>query len=95
MLKYQKKDIYPQEKGYKFLKCVNKMQYRKIINSLNNEVTQPSKFRTKNWVEIKDGARITCNKFDVDKLCQIIFKTTLSSQVFVITITHTYLSKKL
>ena len=27
------------------------MKYKKIINLLGNEITQASKFRTKNWVE--------------------------------------------
>ena len=93
MLKYQKKDTYPQEKGYKFLKYVNTMKYRKIINLLNNEITQPSKFRTKNWVEIKDGARITCDKFDVDKLYQIIFKTAMLKPSFCDQ-NHTYILVK-
>ena len=33
------------------------MEDQKIINLLNNEVTQPSKFRAKNWVEINDDIR--------------------------------------
>ena len=48
------------------------MEYQKIINSLDNETTQPSKFRTKNWVEINyqlDGTYITN--------CQTKFKTTM------------------
>ena len=28
------------------------MEYQKTINLLDNEVTQPSKFRTKSWIEI-------------------------------------------
>ena len=28
------------------------MEYEKIANLLNNESDQPSKFRTRNWVEI-------------------------------------------
>ena len=28
------------------------MKYQKIINLLENRPNQPSKFRTKNWVEI-------------------------------------------
>ena len=31
------------------------MGYQKIINSLDNKQNQPSKFKTKNWVEINDG----------------------------------------
>ena len=30
------------------------MEYQKTINLLDNEVTQPSKFRTKSWIEIND-----------------------------------------
>ena len=30
------------------------MEYQKINNLLNNELNEPSKFRTRNWVEIND-----------------------------------------
>ena len=30
------------------------MEYQKIENLLDNETNQPSKFRTRNWVEIDD-----------------------------------------
>ena len=30
------------------------MEYQKIANSLNDESNTPSKFRTRNWVEIND-----------------------------------------
>ena len=30
------------------------MEYKKIINSLDNTPNQPTKFKTKNWVEIND-----------------------------------------
>ena len=30
------------------------MEYQKIINLLDDTVNQPSKFRTRNWVEIND-----------------------------------------
>ena len=43
----------------------------KIINILDNDVTQPSKFRIKNWVEINDGA---CGTYNTNS--QIKFKTT-------------------
>ena len=33
------------------------MEYRKIANLLNNKLSKPSKFRTKNWVEINDDVR--------------------------------------
>ena len=35
------------------------MEYQKIINLLNNESIQPSKFRTRNWVETNDESRGT------------------------------------
>ena len=38
------------------------MEYQKIINSLDNTSNQPSKFRTKNCVEINDDARETYNE---------------------------------
>ena len=33
------------------------MEYQKIINLLDNTPNQPSKFRTKTWVEINNGSR--------------------------------------
>ena len=30
------------------------MEYQKIANLLNNELNKPSKFRTRNWVDIND-----------------------------------------
>ena len=33
------------------------MQYQKIINLLDDTRNQPSKFRTRNWVEIKDESK--------------------------------------
>ena len=33
------------------------MEYQKIINLLDNTLNQPSKIRTKNWVEKNDDAR--------------------------------------
>ena len=30
------------------------MEYQKMINLLDNTLNQPSKFRTKNWIEIDD-----------------------------------------
>ena len=37
------------------------MEYEKIINLLKNTPNQPTKFRTKNWVEINDDSRGTYN----------------------------------
>ena len=38
------------------------MEYQKIINLLNNTQNEPSKFRTKNWVEINDESQGTYNE---------------------------------
>ena len=49
------------------------MEYQKIANLLDdNRSNQPSKFRTKNWVEINDESRGTYNVNS-----QIKFKTTV------------------
>ena len=37
------------------------MEYQKIANLLNDGSNKPSKFRTRNWVEINDEARGTCS----------------------------------
>ena len=37
------------------------MEYQKIINFLDNISNQPSKFRTKDWVETSVESRGTCN----------------------------------
>ena len=52
------------------------MEYRKIANLLDNEVAltasnQPSKLRTRNWVEINDKSRGTYTSNDIK------FKTTM------------------
>ena len=48
------------------------MEYQKIINLLDNTPNQPTKFRTKHWVEIKDESRGTYNTNN-----QIRFKTSM------------------
>ena len=48
------------------------MEYQKIANLLDSASNQPSKFRTKNWVEINDESRGT---YAVNK--QIKFKTSM------------------
>ena len=49
-----------------------KMEYQRIINLLNDESNQSSKFRTKNWVEINDDIR---GVYSPNK--QIRFKTVM------------------
>ena len=48
------------------------MEYQKTINLLDNASNKPSKFRTKNWVEINDEAR---ERYNINS--QIKFKTTI------------------
>ena len=48
------------------------MEYQKVINLLDNTPNQPSKFKTKNWVEINDGSYETCSTGS-----QIKFKTSM------------------
>ena len=47
------------------------MEYQKIANLLDTESNQPSKFRTRNWVEINDESRGTYTSNDIK------FKTTI------------------
>ena len=48
------------------------MEYQKIANLIDDTSNKPSKFRTKNWFEINDESRGTCNVNS-----QIKFKTTM------------------
>ena len=47
------------------------MEYQKIANLIDGTSNQPSKFRTKNWIEINDESRT----YNVNS--QIKFKTTM------------------
>ena len=38
------------------------MEYQKIANLIDDTSDQPSKFRTKNWVEINDESRGRSNQ---------------------------------
>ena len=53
------------------------MEYQKIINLLHNTPNQPTKFRTKNWVEINDAVRGTYSTNS-----QIKFKTSMLKSSF-------------
>ena len=66
------------------------MEYQKISNLLNDESNKPSKFRTRNWVEINDEARGT---YSPNK--QIKFKTSMLRSSYVITVMHIYLLKEI
>ena len=48
------------------------MEYQKIANLIDDTSNQPSKFRTRNWVEINDESRGAYNVTS-----QIKFKTTM------------------
>ena len=48
------------------------MEHQKIANLLDDASNKTSKFKTKNWVEINDESRGTC-----DVGSQIKFKTTM------------------
>ena len=48
-----------------------KIEYQNIANLLDNTSNQPSKFRTRNWVEINDKSRGTYTSNDIK------FKTTM------------------
>ena len=41
------------------------MEYQKIVKLLENTLNQPSKFRTRSWVEINDKSRGTCTGNDI------------------------------
>ena len=41
------------------------MEYQKIVNLLDTESNQPSKFKTRNWVEINDESRGTYISNDI------------------------------
>ena len=51
------------------------MEYQKIMNLLDNTPNQPTKFKTKNWVEINDDAQGTYE---------------INSQIYVVIVMHIY-----
>ena len=53
------------------------MEQQKIINLLDNTRNEPSKFRTKNWVEINDNVRGAYNTN-----CQIKLKSSMLKSSF-------------
>ena len=59
------------------------MEYQKIENLLDNVSNQPSRFRTRDWVEVNDEQRGTYTRSDIK------FKTT--TLTYVIMLMHTYL----
>ena len=55
------------------------MEYQKIANLIDDASNQPSKFRTRNWVEINDESRRTYNVNS-----QIKFKTTMLKELLLL-----------
>ena len=67
------------------------MEYQKIANLIDdNTLNQPSKFRTRNRIEINDESR---GAYNVNS--QIKFKTTMLKSSYVIIVMHIFLLKKL
>ena len=66
------------------------MEYQKIADLIEGASNQPSKFRTKNWVEINDESRGT---YIVNS--QTKFKTTMLKSSHVIIVMHISLLKEL
>ena len=62
------------------------MEYQKIANLIDDTTNQPSKFRTRNLVEINDESR---GAYNVNS--QIKFK----NLVYVITVMHIFLLREL
>ena len=54
------------------------MEYQKMINLLDNTPNQPTKFRTKNWVEINDDSRETYNTKSQSTLKTSMLRSSLS-----------------
>ena len=53
------------------------MKYQKIINLLDNTPNQPTKFRTKKWIEIDDESRVTHNTNSQIKFKTAVLKSSL------------------
>ena len=77
-MEIRKKDTYSQNKRWKTTDELRLLYYRiskKKINLLDNEVTQPSKFRTQNWVKITDEECGMYNTNSQNKLNTTISKS--------------------
>ena len=66
------------------------MEYQKIANLIDDTSNQPSKFRTRNWVEINDESRGANNVNN-----QIKFKTTMLKSSYVISVMQIFLLREL
>ena len=61
----------------RLIQYINKIENQKVINLLDNTSNQPSKSRTKNWVEINDNSRGTYNTNSHIKLKTSMVKSIL------------------
>ena len=61
------------------------MEYQKLTNLLDITPNQPTKFRTKYWLEINDDSREMYNTNS-----QIKFKTSMLRSIYVITVMRIY-----
>ena len=60
------------------------MEYQKTMNLLDDTTNQPSRFRTRDWVEINDESK-------EDIIVILHSKHLLQGQIYVIVVMHTYL----
>ena len=58
------------------------MEYQKTINLLHNALNQPSRFRTKNWVEKNDESLRTYNINNDIKFKTIMLKPSLCDCIY-------------
>ena len=56
---------------------MNRMEYQKIINLLDNTIAQRSTFRTREWVEINDKSRGTYGSSSQIKLTITVLRSSL------------------
>ena len=61
------------------------MEYQKIMNFLDNTPNQPTKFKSKNWVQITNNLR---GRYNTNS--RIKFKTSMLGQVYVIIVMYIY-----
>ena len=61
------------------------MEYQKVINLLDKTPNQPSKFRTKNCVEINDNSHME----RITSIVKLNLRLQCYSQVYVILVMHT------
>ena len=64
----------------------------KIAIFLDNALNKPSKFKTKNWLEVNDEAR---GEYSSDKLIRFKIAMLRSSNAVMITVMHIYFLKEM